>query len=135
MERIERYYSMIANKANEIVPVEWNRIILYSELDIGTISYYFGFFEKSSGNWVDFYGVPVKYGIDRSCFRNSQRELVKIIQDFYDESTKVIPNIWTTMTFILEANGKFKIDYGYEDLLETNELVRREQFEQKYLNL
>lgn len=134
-EGIEKLNSLIANKANQIVPVKWKKIILNAEVEMGVVSHYYCFYESQSGSLVEFGDVPKKYGVDRNDFKYSQLELTRLIREMNSESAQISQNIWTIMTFVLEQDGQFKIDYSYEKLSETNELDRREQFEKKYLNL
>lgn len=40
---------------------------------------------------------------------------------------------WNLVTFVLEKSGKFKFDFEYVNLDESNVVERRESWEKKYL--
>jgi len=42
---------------------------------------------------------------------------------------------WTNITFILESNGKFKIDYDYTDLSEASPREQHIIWKYKYLGI
>ena len=42
------------------------------------------------------------------------------------------PNMWSSVTFILQRNGTFTIEYGYEPVPIEDEFERLEAWKQKY---
>jgi hypothetical protein len=40
-----------------------------------------------------------------------------------------------TVIFVLTSDGEFNIDYGYEELIESDEAYRREVWQGIYLNI
>ncbi len=133
--KCEILYSEIGNKLNEIIPAKWDKILLYVEVEPGVVSYYYCFYEANNGNLVQFDDLVKKYGVDAGELRLKELELTKVIKQLNNEFANNNQERWTTMTFILNSDGEFNIDYGYEDLYETDEVTRRKQWEDKYLKI
>lgn len=132
-ERCETLYSEIANKANEIVPVKWSRILLNAECQPGVVTSYYCFYEAETGELIKFSSIPEIYRVDKNEVKYARLELTELISRLYEEWNNTDEEKWTTMTFILESDGEFKIDFGYENLEETDVLIRRQQWEKKYV--
>lgn len=134
IERCEELYLLIGNKANEIIPTKWSKILLYAEVVPGVVTNHYCFYEAESGNLVEFASIPQKYGIDRNELKHSSLELTRLIRQLHTEWDNSNQEKWTTMTFELESDGQFNIDYGYENLEETDVVFRRKEWEKKYLH-
>lgn len=57
-------------------------------------------------------------------------ELFDTFKEIWDESPDPP---WTTATFILDAHGKFDIDYGYDDISLDEVFERRLAWKKKHL--
>lgn len=131
--KCELIYSQIANMLNEIIPVEWSKILLYAEVEPGVVDIYYCFYERDCGTLVQYEEIKKKYKVDDTALSLKQLKLAKIVYSLNNEFSKINKNRWTSMTFILEYSGKFHIDFGYENLSDSNNLDRRKQWKKKYL--
>lgn len=131
---IKSLYSQIAEKAIELIPTSWSKLILYAEIFPGAISETHYFIETNSRKVVQFGDIPNIYGIERSEFNYRSMGLTKLIRQMNKAFSESNQEKWTTMTFVLANDGEFNIDYGYVNLEEVDEKARREQWEKKYLN-
>lgn len=52
--KCELIYSQIANMLNEIIPVEWSKILLYAEVEPGVVDIYYCFYERDCGTLVQY---------------------------------------------------------------------------------
>lgn len=45
-QRIENLYSQIVNKANQLIPVEREKVILNAEIEPGVVSHFYCFYDQ-----------------------------------------------------------------------------------------
>jgi uncharacterized protein (TIGR01741 family) len=133
--KCEFLYSEIANKLNEIIPTEWSKILFYAEVEPEVVNHYYCFYEADSGNLVQFGDIVDKYGINENELKLEELKLTSLAEELNNEFANNNQRRWTTMTFILERNGEFHIDYSYENLNDNSIVYRRKQWKKKYLNL
>lgn len=111
---LSKYYSMIANQLNEIIPVEWTKIIMHGE-KIGSLSGTSFYFYAKEDNKVYYSGsIPEDFSVSRDVFKKLLRELRSIIRDLWKEFKDAGEECWYTITFTLEEDWKFKVKFGYE---------------------
>ena len=131
--KCELLYSEIANKLNQIIPTEWSKILFYVEVEPGVVNHYYCFYEANSGNLIQFSDIADMYGINESELKSEELKLTSFAEALNNEFANNNQKRWTSMTFILERNGEFHIDYGYENLNNTSIVHRRKQWKKKYL--
>lgn len=131
----ESLFQKIGNCLNAIIPTKWKKIFYNIELYPDVVSYHYCFYDANIGKLVQHGNIEKEYGGNRNQRRIMERELINLIKKLNDEYAKNNQERWTTMTFILQNDGKFNIDYGYEDLYATSEMDRRELWEKKYLDI
>ena len=111
---LNKYYAEIANQLNEIIPVEWKRIIMYAE-DLGdssSVSFYF--YTKEDNNIHHSGNIPEDFSVSRNIFRKLLRELRCTIKNLRNEFDKKNEKLWYTLTFTLEEDWRFNVKFGYE---------------------
>ena len=111
---LNKYYAEIANQLNEIIPVEWKRIIMYAE-DLGdssSVSFYF--YTKEDNNIHHSGNIPEDFSVHRNIFRKLLRELRCTINNLRNEFDKENEKLWYTLTFVLEEDWRFNVKFGYE---------------------
>ncbi|MFZ5988014.1 MAG: immunity protein YezG family protein [Bacillota bacterium] len=134
-EKIESLYSQIAQKAIELIPTKWSKVLLYAEILPGVVTEVHYFIEEDTGKAIQFGDIPTTYQIERSEFNRKSLGLTKLIRQMNKEFVDCNQKMWTAMTFVLSSDGEFKIDYGYDNIEETDITIRRQQWEKKYLGL
>ena len=108
------YYGKIANELNELIPVKLNKIIMYGEElgDVSSVSFYF---YNSEENQVHYSGnIPEDFSVSRDIFKRLLRELRGSIRDLWNEFKNAEQETWSTITFVLEKDWKFKVKYEYD---------------------
>lgn len=110
---LNEYYSQIAGKLDEMIPYEWNRVVLYAEEtgDVSTGSFYF-YTSDNEVHWSE--DIPKEYGIDKAEFRMCQVGLWQINENLWTEFKNAGEPIWFAYVFELDSERKFKIRYIYE---------------------
>jgi uncharacterized protein (TIGR01741 family) len=112
--KLNPYYSDIANKLDRIVPVEWHEIVMYAEElgDVRTAHFYYTIIK--GGEYKHSGKIPDDYGVDTKIYFRLIKELSEIVNKMWLEFVSAGEEKWTTVTFRLDNEYKFKIRYGYE---------------------
>ena len=122
---IRNVYEKIQKQLFYMIPEKWDKVYLYaSVLDhynyIQTGEMFFYYYPKSvlKKNPVNVYEVPERFNIDEAAY-------LKLAEKLYEEIKK-LRNIliqkgekpWTNITISIE-DFKFKVEYSYEDLVNS----------------
>ena len=112
--RLTQYYSNIANKLEEIIPIEWDEIVMYAE-EFGDVRAVHFYYKESNGEEYKSGGkIPDDYGVSTKVYFGLLRELSKIINSLWLEFINAGEEKWYTVTFKLDSDYKFEIKYGYK---------------------
>lgn len=112
---IEKIQNEIGLFLMEIIPVEWKRICLYAECEDGHNSYWGCFQEKITALVVTSEFFYDRYKDYVHTEREVQNKLFDLLYALYEEYQKEYgENVWKTMIFVVEENGKYSIDFGYD---------------------
>ena len=110
---LNKYYGKIANKLDEMIPIEWHKISLFAEIGTGWSSTAFYFLTNNNTyHWSDIFE---KLSINEDIVDMRLYELNKIIEELWEEFNKVNLDSWNAITFDLESNGRFKVNFNYDE--------------------
>ena len=73
------FYQAIANKLDEIVPEEWDEIVMYAEAFAGTATARFYYKKHGDGTYLSGGEIPDHYGIDTKIYFQLFQELIRIL--------------------------------------------------------
>lgn len=118
-EKLTKYYSNLAEKLNEMIPCEWDNVYMYGEVLEDSREVYFYFKPAGEDEFVYGHDIPSKYDVDRKLSRELMRALRVLVGELHNEFVNSGDTAWTSITFSLEHTGKFKADFGYEDVLNS----------------
>ena len=112
---LTEYYSEIANKLNELIPIDWKRVAMYTEVDDGwsTTTFYFIAEDDIVYHWGDIFE---KLGVDENEFDESFDELSDINEEFWNEFKMAEVDLWSSFSFDMTLDGKFKVEFNYNNL-------------------
>lgn len=114
---LSKYYSEIANKLNEMIPVEWKKIAMYAEElgDVSSASFYF-YTENKNGDLIahNSGNLQEEYNIDEGEYDYLLNELFQINKRLWLEFKKSGEKTWDILIFKLSSDGKFKIKFEYD---------------------
>ena len=110
---LNKYYGEIANKLDEIIPCEWEKIALYVS-ELGNWSFATFYFYTSDGKCHHWGDIADKYGIDIREISGEMDVLSQISKQLWLECKEVWEEPWYSFTFSLDSDWKFNIKYGYE---------------------
>ena len=126
-KKIKEIYEDIQRKLFYMIPEKWEKLYLYSsvidmpkKVQNGELFFYYipkGIFKK---NPVNVYEIPSKFNID-------EKEYIKLVEILYDKVKELREEfrksesgtIWSNITISIQ-NLKFKVEYEYEDLINSN---------------
>ena len=108
------YYQKIASALNDIVPKNWDEIVMYGEelSDVSSVGFYF----KLVGEDKFRYGgmIPDEFGIDLNEYFKKADILSELIESFWEIFINSGMPKWYTITFRLSKDYSFKVKFGYE---------------------
>ncbi|WP_238917993.1 immunity protein YezG family protein [Clostridium sp. YIM B02555] len=113
---VNEIYEKIATKLDEIIPVEWEKIILYSEVTEDLIISYFYFYENTKNEPVYSLDIDEKYDLDDEGIEELSDELDEYLRELWNVFSLEKQQQWTNLTLYLNNKGEFNIDYDYSDL-------------------
>lgn len=110
---LTEYYKQISNKLNDIIPCEWERIVLFAEEleDVSFVTFYFYTIDgivHHCGDISEEYGID-SYGVDIGLF-----ELTNINKELLMELKKAEEELWYSYVFEIYSDGRFQMKYNYE---------------------
>lgn len=134
-QKIADLYQNIAVTVNEIIPEEWSKVLIYAEVqeDVSKVGFYY--YPEREGNPVFVLEIPELFEVDEDHIDQLRHELSGCFEELWKEYAQENQDIWTSLTFILDATGQFKIDFEYEDLSEVDDFERQIIWRYKYLGL
>ncbi len=122
-KKVKEIYEDIQRKLFYMIPEKWEKLYLYSsvidmpkKIQNGELFFYYipkGIFKK---NPVNVYEIPAKFNLE-------EKEYLKLVEILYDKVKELREEfrksesgtIWSNITISIQ-NLKFKVEYGYEDL-------------------
>ncbi|PGC84291.1 immunity protein YezG family protein [Bacillus toyonensis] len=134
---LNKLYRKIAEKINDMIPVEWEEFYFNGEVKDGEGGIYFFYTtldEKQEYKYSHY--IPRMYNVDRKIYNQFLHELfdltVQLQQVFIDNQQEA----WFSVTMIVNGEGKLTVRFSYVNWndSEFGPSDRIEYFEYKYLN-
>lgn len=129
----EQLYGDLAEKLNDTIPVEWDKIFLRSEVEVGAIELCYWFIDSQSKEIIQNFDMPNKYGIDKKLEKIAFSEMTDIIENINNALIGEGNEPFTIFTFILDNEGRFKVKLDYVDLQNSSVLERRAEWTKEHL--
>ena len=112
-------FAEIGNAVAAELPKGWSKVWLQVEM------------APSSGSVAAFYVAP---DTPKPSYVDLSFNIYTLFAKFYAATRNADPSgAWSTMTYILESDGKLHVDYGYEPVSPAGRFERRLAWEAKYL--
>lgn len=120
-EKIESLYQQIADVLYDNIPADFKKAWISVEMqeDFGSTGVYY----QSADNQFHF-AMP-------------HDALFDLFNEMWLEYRNIGQQLWTSATFMIDPQGKFSIDFGYEDIFNdgSTRSDREEDWIRKYLGL
>ena len=118
-------YSEIQKKLSYIIPEKWESIYLYASVidvpkqkPVGEMYFYYlpkGIIKKK---YVNGYEIPNLFNIDEEQYSKLITDVYNLIKHLRERFVRTGRRVWSSVT-ISVVNCKFKVEYDYEDLRES----------------
>ena len=127
-KKIRKIYEDIQRRIYYMIPEKWDKMYLYSSIldepdsegKTGELFFYYipkGILRKKP---INVYEIPSKFNLDEGQYLKLVEILYKKIKELREEFKKSErKEIWSNITISIE-NIRFKVEYDYEDLSESN---------------
>lgn len=124
--RIKKIYNEIQKKLFYMIPEKWDSIYLYASIiqrinHLETGEMFFYYFPKGilKKNPINVYEIPSRFSIDDDSYLKIADELYGKIKELRNVSIEIGEEPWSNLTISIE-NFKFKVEYSYENLVNSN---------------
>jgi uncharacterized protein (TIGR01741 family) len=134
-KKLNEIYGKIAGTLNETIPEDWDKVIMYGEVLEGASETFFNYYPTGSNKSVYSHDIPHLFDISEDEYNQLWLRLINYLEELHDIFIQNEQEPWTNLTFILESNGKFKIDYDYTDLSDADDVERHMIWNYKYLGI
>ncbi|MCM1101009.1 MAG: antitoxin YezG family protein [Acetatifactor muris] len=109
---LTQYYAAIAQKLDELIPCEWEKVALYAEETEYTRMALFYFYTED-GNYHYCENIWEKYGVDEKEYDRLMQELENINVSLWLVFKESGEEPWHSFTFTLDKDGKFNMKFSY----------------------
>lgn len=133
-EKMGEIYQQIADGINEIIPSEWERVILYAEILDDSSEVFFYFNTPQNEDFIYSHNIPEHYHVSEEIYEELLFELHDLFEELRDEFKENNQDVWTNLTLNLEISGEFSIDYNYEDVIQSPYTLSQRQTIWTYKN-
>ena len=137
-QQMNQMYPVIAEDILGMIPDgNWYEIYLYAEILDGSREVFFYFNTNENEDFIYTHDIPAKYNVSEKTYDSL---LLELQTKFHDLRQIFIDNDqepWTNLTLILKYPGKIKINYDYEDVINSviSPTQRQMVFEYQHLGL
>lgn len=126
-KKIKQIYENIQKELFYMIPEKWDKLYLYSSIidmpdgkKTGELYFYYipkGILKKKP---VNVYEIPNKFNLDENEYLALVKYLYEGIKQVREEFRKseITGELWSNITITIQ-NLKFKVEYNYEDLLNS----------------
>lgn len=111
-EKLADHYHKIANHLNTMVPVPWKKIVMLG-VDLGNYRTGVFYFFTPDGKHHRCHKIPDEYSVNNEYYHSQFHELLKLNSALRKEFVDAGQPPWCAMTFTLEDDGAFDIQFEY----------------------
>jgi uncharacterized protein (TIGR01741 family) len=126
-------YQKIANLIVNMIPEEWDKVLLYSEIRDGYSRVFFYYYPQGTVSPTYSLDITDKFQINKTQFNKLEDELYDCFSELFEEFKIQEQEPWTSLTYSLDNTGKMNINYRYEDISQISSVEKREKWEAEYL--
>lgn len=130
---MEAIYQKVANILVEMIPEEWENILLYAEVREGFSQVFFYYYPVNQEQPVYSLDIVDMFNIDKPLHRKLKQELYDCFEELWNEFMVQDQELWTSLTYTLDNMGRMKLNYGYDDISEISPDEKQDKWEAEYL--
>ena len=114
-EKLNEMYQEIANKINEMIPVEWERVYTMAYIDDQGGEVFFNFIQPDSNDIHYYTSIPDDYNVSERIFDELSDELYENFDRLRELFIENNQEPWTSCEFDFTNEGKLNVAFAYID--------------------
>ena len=114
-ENLNKMYQEIANKINEMIPVEWERVYTMAYIDEGGGEVFFNYITPGSDDLHYYTDIPKDYNVSERIFDELSDELYENFDRLRELFIENNQEPWTSCEFDFTKEGKLNVSFDYID--------------------
>ncbi|MCM3618461.1 antitoxin YezG family protein [Sutcliffiella horikoshii] len=130
---MEVMYQRVANILVEMIPEEWEKVLLYAEVREGFSQVFFYYYPINQKQPVYNLDILDSFNVEKSSHKQLKQELYECFEDLWNEFKIQGQERWTNLTYLLDNTGRMKLNYVYDDISEISPDEKQEKWEAEYL--
>ena len=115
--QMRELFQELADVIAETIPEKWSTVYFYGEVLPDSREFYFFFKRPADGELVYSHYIPKKCNVDERIYRKQFMKTVRCLEKLHKEYADHFEKVWTNFTLVLDRDGKFRLSYDYEDVL------------------
>lgn len=118
--KLSELYQKIASKVNDIIPVEWNNVILGANIDdygSGVVYFFFDTLENK-GSYIYNANICDIFNIDDNIYTNEHNELFFSVRNLQKAFIEYGQEPWYMLIMNFNYKGNLEVNYEYIDWYE-----------------
>ena len=124
----------IADTLLNIIPEEWDKVLVYSEVREEYERMYFYYYPKDELKPIYSLDIVDYFNVNEELLEEKEMKLYKYFRELWNEFKNQEQEQWTYLTFILNSKGKMNIDYNYDNVSEISPVDKQNKWMKKYLS-
>ena len=114
-ENLNKMYQEIANKINEMIPVEWERVYTMAYMNEESEEVFFNYTTPGSEELHYYTAIPKEHSVSKKIFDGLLDELYECFEKLRDLFKEENQEPWTSCEFDFNNEGKLNVSFGYID--------------------
>lgn len=131
---MEQIYQEVADILVKMIPESWRDIFLYAEMGERYRELFFYYFPDIRNIPVSSLEMADLFKLDEQLFERLEDQLYDAFLRLHQEFILNGQEIWTTVTFRLNHEGKMKAKFDYDDLSSISSAEKQTRWEMEYLD-
>ncbi len=113
---------------NNATPVDWHRVEFYAEVGKESNSIHYLYYPESDKQPRSIEQLIEENRVHPNAIKRHAEKLGRVVGHLLNAFTELGNEPWTTIRASIDENGKFGVNFGYEDLSQSTEEQRVAQW-------
>ena len=114
-ENLNKMYQEIANKINEMIPMEWERVYTMAYMNEESEEVFFNYTTPGSEELHYYTAIPKEHSVSKKIFDGLLDELYECFEKLRDLFKEENQEPWTSCEFDFNNEGKLNVSFDYID--------------------
>lgn len=121
-KKLAAIYNRLATQISTMIPAKWDKVYYLGEVEKGRKSWssVFYYTDTARNEIIDCNSIPAAYEVSKKIFMDLMVELDDILLELYDCFCENGQEPWEQVSFIVDAQGKFTVDFRYNVMNEDS---------------